>query len=73
MPEAPFLTKWFGKRRVVFDVSGYDRDDIFLLKELLEADEYRPVVDRTYPLSDAAAAHRDIESRTTAGSMLLLP
>jgi len=30
-------------------------------------------IGRTYPLSDAAAAHRELESRTSAGSMLLLP
>ncbi len=27
----------------------------------------------TYALSDAASAHRDIESRKVAGSVLLLP
>jgi NADPH2:quinone reductase len=29
-------------------------------------------IDRTYPLSEAAAAHRDLESRKTAGKLLLL-
>lgn len=30
-------------------------------------------VDRTYRLSDAAQAHRDLESRKTAGKLLLIP
>jgi NADPH2:quinone reductase len=30
-------------------------------------------VSRTYPLKNAAHAHRDIEARQSAGSMLLLP
>jgi NADPH2:quinone reductase len=30
-------------------------------------------VHRTYPLEAAAAAHRDLESRATAGKLLLLP
>jgi len=30
-------------------------------------------VSRTYPLAEAAQAHRDIEARLSAGSMLLLP
>lgn len=30
-------------------------------------------VDRTYPLADAAAAHRDLESRRSTGKLLLLP
>jgi NADPH:quinone reductase len=33
----------------------------------------REQIYRTYALRDAAMAHRDIESRTTAGSLLLLP
>lgn len=30
-------------------------------------------IDRTYPLSQAAQAHRDLESRATAGKILLIP
>jgi NADPH:quinone reductase len=30
-------------------------------------------VDRTYPLADAAQAHRDLESRRTMGKLLLMP
>jgi NADPH:quinone reductase len=31
------------------------------------------LIDRTYPLEDAAAAHRDLESQKTVGKLLLLP
>jgi NADPH:quinone reductase-like Zn-dependent oxidoreductase len=31
------------------------------LRELVEAGELRPVIDRCFPLSEAAAAHRYIE------------
>jgi NADPH:quinone reductase-like Zn-dependent oxidoreductase len=35
------------------------------------AGELRPVVDRTYPLADAAAAHRHLESREQFGKIVL--
>jgi NADPH2:quinone reductase len=31
------------------------------------------LIDRTYPLDQAAIAHRDIESQNTVGKLLLLP
>ncbi len=33
----------------------------------------KPRIDRAYPLTDAAAAHRDLEARRTAGKLLLIP
>ncbi|MGH9027828.1 MAG: zinc-binding dehydrogenase, partial [Acidimicrobiia bacterium] len=35
--------------------------------------ELRVVVDRTYPLAEAAAAHRYIESRQAFGRVVLVP
>jgi NADPH2:quinone reductase len=32
-----------------------------------------PLISARYPLADAAQAHRDLESRRTVGSLLLLP
>lgn len=66
-----FLTKWFGSKRVVFEVSGYKREDVLLLKELLEAGEYRAVVDRTYPLEDVVEAVRYVESWQKVGNVVL--
>ncbi|MGC1352862.1 MAG: zinc-binding dehydrogenase, partial [Xanthobacteraceae bacterium] len=30
-------------------------------------------INQTYPLKDAAKAHRDLESRATTGSIILIP
>ena len=35
--------------------------------------EIRPRIDRTLPLAEAATAHRELESRRTAGKLLLIP
>ena len=55
----------------MFDVSGYDRDDVLLLKELLDAGKYRPVIDRTYPLEDVVEATRYVESWQKTGNVVL--
>jgi NADPH:quinone reductase-like Zn-dependent oxidoreductase len=65
------LTKWVGERKVVFSASGYKRENVLLLKELLEAGKYRPVVDRTYPLEEVVEATRYVESWQKAGNVVL--
>ncbi|WP_349306569.1 quinone oxidoreductase family protein [Streptomyces malaysiensis] len=43
------------------------------LFDLVRRNVLIPEIGRRYPLEDAAQAHRDIESRTTSGKLLLLP
>ena len=67
-----YLTRWVGRKRVVFGVKGgYDRDDVLLVKELLEAGKYRPVIDRAYPLEDVVEATRYVESWQKTGNVVL--
>jgi NADPH:quinone reductase-like Zn-dependent oxidoreductase len=40
---------------------------------LLREGKIRAVIDRTYPLQDAAEAHRYIESRAVMGKVVLIP
>ncbi len=46
------------KQRVVFFVAKSTLDDLIVLKDWLEAGKVRAVIDRTYPLSEAAEAVR---------------
>jgi NADPH2:quinone reductase len=45
-------------------------DDLF---SMVQGGLVRLDITRRYPLADAAQAHRDLESRTTTGQMVLLP
>jgi NADPH:quinone reductase-like Zn-dependent oxidoreductase len=66
-----FLTRWFGDRRVAFDFARYSRENVLLLRGLLEAGKYRPVIDRTYPLEDVVEAARYVESWQKTGNVVL--
>ncbi len=65
------ITRVVGSRKVVFDFSGYSRENVLLLKELLEAGRYRPVIDRVYPLEDVVEAARYVDSWQKAGNVVL--
>jgi len=45
--------------------------DMALLVELIAAGALRPIVDRTYPLEEAARAHRFVEAGRKVGSVVL--
>ncbi len=65
------VTSWLGRRKVVFTVSGHQRDDILFLEELVETRRFRAVVDRTYPLEDVVEATRYVESWQKTGNVVL--
>jgi NADPH:quinone reductase-like Zn-dependent oxidoreductase len=60
-----------GKRKVQFAVESPTKEEVLLLKELLEAGKYRPVIDRTYPLEDVLEATRYVESFQKTGNVVL--
>ena len=43
------------------------------LLQWIDAGKLRLRIERSYPLAEAGAAHRDLESRRTAGKLLLIP
>jgi NADPH:quinone reductase-like Zn-dependent oxidoreductase len=51
--------------------SKVTREDLLVLKELIEAGKVTPVIDRTYPLSEAAAAIRYMAEGHACGKTVL--
>jgi NADPH:quinone reductase-like Zn-dependent oxidoreductase len=58
-------------KRAKLGIVRYRHEDILFLTELLKRREYRPVIDRTYPLEAVVEAHRYVETHQKTGSVVL--
>jgi NADPH:quinone reductase-like Zn-dependent oxidoreductase len=56
---------------VVTAPGRYRAEDLRCVAKLAEAGTLRPVIDRTYPLEEVAAAHRYVDSGRKRGSVIL--
>jgi NADPH:quinone reductase-like Zn-dependent oxidoreductase len=61
----------FVSQRLLFFVSTQDKHDLVVLKELIEAGEVTPVIDRTYPLSETPEAIGHVERGHTQGTTVI--
>jgi NADPH:quinone reductase-like Zn-dependent oxidoreductase len=64
-------TRWVGSKRVRTGIGRRIKADVLFLKELIDAGEFRAVVDRRYPMDQAAEAHRYVETWRKAGNVVL--
>ena len=71
LPLLILATRWLGSRRAKLGIARYRQEDLLRLRELIEAGEYRPVIDRTYPLEDVVEATRYVETGQKTGSVVL--
>ena len=71
VPLLALSTRWIGKKRVTLGIGKYTKDDLLLLKRLIEAGEYRAVIDRTYPLEHVVEATRYVETGQKTGNVVL--
>jgi NADPH:quinone reductase-like Zn-dependent oxidoreductase len=70
-PLVALLTRWIGDRRARLGIARYEKPDVLLLKQLLEAGEYRAVIDRAYRLEDVVEATRYVETGQKVGNVVL--
>jgi NADPH:quinone reductase-like Zn-dependent oxidoreductase len=74
MYHVPFLalaTRVVGSRRARLGIGRYRKEDLLLVKELVEAGKYRPVIDRSYALGDVVEAARYVEAGQKTGNVVL--
>jgi len=71
VPPLALLSRWIGDKRVTLPIPSYTKDNVLVLKELIEAGRYRAVVDRRYPLEQVVEATRYVETEQKTGNVVL--
>jgi NADPH2:quinone reductase len=64
-------TRLWGGKRVITGMSVDKNDALPLIKELVEADQLRVVIDRTYTLDEIVDAHRYVDSGRKRGNVVV--
>src|SRR6267378_4111525 len=67
---APFLSR-IGNKKTCFFIANINQKDLIFLKELIEAGKVVPIIDKRYPLSQAAEAIRYLEKGHAQGKIVL--
>ncbi len=60
-----------GTKKTCFFIANINQKDLIFLKELIEAGKVVPVIDKRYPLSEAAEAIRHLEKGHAQGKIVL--
>jgi NADPH:quinone reductase-like Zn-dependent oxidoreductase len=71
VPVVALITRFAASRRAKLGIGRYRKEDLLLVKELVETGEYRPVIDRRYPLDAIVEATRYVESGQKTGNVVL--
>jgi NADPH:quinone reductase-like Zn-dependent oxidoreductase len=71
VPPLALASRWIGGKRVRLPIPKYSKEDVLLVKRLVEEGRYRPVVDRTYPLEQVVEATHYVETGQKTGNVVL--
>ena len=71
VPVLALATRWIGSKRVTLPIPSYTLEKVDFLKEQVETGKFRAVIDRCYPLEEAVAATKYVETAQKSGNVVL--
>jgi len=64
-------TSKISSKKAIFALLPFTSEDLIFLKDTIEAGKVKTVIDRTYPLSEIAEAHKYSESGRAKGKVII--
>jgi NADPH:quinone reductase-like Zn-dependent oxidoreductase len=71
VPLLALACRWIGDRKLVFALGRPTKEDLLLVKDLVNDGKYRAVIDRTHPLEGIVEAARYVETGQKVGNVVL--
>jgi NADPH:quinone reductase-like Zn-dependent oxidoreductase len=74
LAQNPFLAliaPLHGGKKVMFPIPKHDQLMVRYVKELIESGQFKPVIDRTYPLGQIVEAYRYVETGQKTGNVVI--
>jgi len=65
-------TKMVGGRKVICAFASEKPEDLTRIKDLIEAGQFISIVDRCFPMEQAAEAHRYVEAGGRQGAVVIV-
>ncbi len=65
------LTSWFSDKKSIFALAGETEAELLDLKEMVEKSTVSATIDKIYPMTQAAEAHRRVETEQRLGIVVI--